>query len=250
VNLSEYQRLFMTLSFQEDVPDAAFDELGERARFQLYRHMIRTRLLGMAKVAFRGTLETVGDEAFEASHRRYLAARPPRTPLIRDVIADFGRFAREDRALLSTAPTFLPDLLSFEELKWRVAYREVAYARVGGAGVRELDFEGAPVLNPTLELLSLTFAVHELASGRCEAGPLVLLVYRPPDKDDVRWYAADALLAEVLTMAREQPREGLGALVRAAAARCGVALDQALLEQLATSVTTALERGVLLGSVG
>jgi hypothetical protein len=230
------------------------------ARFQLYRHMIRTRLLGMTKLAFAGTLGAVGEDSFEASYGRYLAARPPRTPLLRDAVAEFGSFARDDQALLSAGPPLVADLLRFEEVKWWVAYRAAAYARVGEAGVRELDFEGVPVLNPTLELLSLQYAVHELVAEGCveargaareqnQKRPLVLLVYRPPAKDDVRWYAADPLLADVLAQARVRPRASLAELVRDGASRCGLALDQTLLEQLASGVTAALERGVLLGSV-
>jgi hypothetical protein len=244
MSLAAYQRALLQLSFAAEPDAEAFDVLGDRERFQLYRHMIRTRLLGMTKLAFRATLEAIGEPAFEVAFSRFLAASAPRSPLIRDAVAAFGAFARADRELLAQAPAHTPDLLSFEETKWRLAYLQGATPRVGEAGVRELDFEGAPVLNPVLEILELGYTVHEPAPRPLD---LSLLVYRPAHVDEVRWYPPDPLFAEVLRSARTS-RRALAELVRQAAASQQRETDEALLEQLATSVTLALERGVLIGS--
>lgn len=247
MNLAEYQRTLLRLSFAREVDDAEFAGFGHGARFVMYRQMVRSRLLGMAKQAFRKSHEVVGD-AFDASFARYLAAQPPRSPLIREVIADFGPFARGDRELLAVAPVFTSDLLRFEEAKWRVAY----YRWELPAGeLRAFDFAGIPVLNPALECLELEHRVHELEGMSCRAEPLRLLVYRPPTSDDLRWYPPDALFAEIVVSALRAGAAGeqtLADRVRSAAQALGKPLDEALLEQLATGVTLALERGVLLGS--
>jgi hypothetical protein len=245
MNLADYQRTLVRLSFAREASEADFAEFADRARFVMYRQMIRSRLLGMARQAFQATMEVVGNQAFELAFERYLAASPPRSPLIRDAIADFGPFASQDSQLLSEAPAFAADLVRFEEAKWRVAYRK----RVLGEGApREFDFSGVPVFNAALEQLSLAHRVHELEGGCCRAEPCQLLVYRPPQHDDLRWYVPDPLFSQVLSCARTQPATSLAELVRNASQLLGKALDEVLLEELASGVTLALQRGVLLGS--
>jgi hypothetical protein len=248
MNLAAYQRALLHLSFVEQAGEADFAAFGDRTRFYMYRQMIRSRLLGMAKQAFRATLEVVGSEAFEASFERYLGRRPPRSPLIREVIADFAPFVITDAALLERGPSCTADLVRFEEAKWRVAYRQ----RFPADELRDFDFAGVPALNPALELLSLQHRVHEWVEakrpGACAAEPCRLLVYRPPQHDDLRWYVPDPLTFRLLEEARTERDRPLSDLVRKAAQSLGRDLDEALLEELANGVTLALERGVLLGS--
>ena len=245
MNLAEYQRKFMELSFAEQIDEADFTSFGDPARFHLYRQMIRSRLLGMAKKAFASTLEMLGSRAFDAAFARYLAQRPPQSPYIRDVIGDFAPFARADAQLIGQGPAFNADLLCFEEAKWRVSYRA---RELPSDALRPFDFAAVPVLNPALEQLSLSHRVHELKEGSCRAQPCPLLVYRPPQHDDIRWYVPDALMARVLADARIQSAASFADLVRGAAAALEKAVDEALLEELASGVTLALQRGVLLGS--
>jgi len=139
------------------------------------------------------------------------------------------------------------DLLAFEHAKWCLAYQSGEQPAVGERGVRELDFAGVPVLNPVLARLSLGHAVHELEGGACQAKPTPLLVYRPPRADEARWYVCEPLFFALLQRCAEQPGP-LADKVREVAGELGRAIDEALLESLATSLTLALERGVLLGS--
>lgn len=249
MSLSDYQRGVLRVSLSPDPAQGELAQLGDPERFRLYRRMVRSRLRDMAGVAFRQSLAALGAPQFDACFDRYLALAPPRSPYIRDVVADFGPFARAQLAL-GAGPAYLDDLLHFEETKWRVAYAPARMPRPGEEGVRELDFEGCPVLNPTLRLLSLAHAVHELPEAPPAPGALQLLVYRPPARDDVRWYAAGRLLGTVLVRvmgADGQRRESLADLVRAAAAQLELALDQVLLDDLASALTLAISRGVLIG---
>jgi hypothetical protein len=246
VKLAEYQRAVIAGSFSAEGSPEGERALGNPERFRLYRHRIRTRLQGMAHVAFKQTLTLLGESAFGASFERYLAAEPPRSPLIRDVVARFAGFARNDAALHVDAPFWLDDLLSFEESKWRLAYQPCLRPKVGQDGVHELSFEGAPVLNPVLQLLSLRAPVHTLHENAALTNAATeLLIYRPDGSDEVRWYVTDALFAGIVR--RAASGESLASLVRAEAAQQRRVLDEALLESLASSVTLALQRGVLVG---
>lgn len=248
MDLASYQRAFMRMSFAAEPEAEDLACVGASEAALLYRHMIRTRLLGMAKVAFRVSCELLGESAFDACFARSLAANPPTSPLIREVIAEFAPFARGDAALLASGPAFLTDLLRFEEEKWRLAY---ALSPDGiRAPLAELDFVGAPVWNPLLSLLPLAHPVHTLSSGVgavLAAEPCDLFMYRPPTNDEVRWYKADPFFAALVRRSRAHPALSFGELIPGVAEARGVPVDHDLLESLATSLTLAVERGVLLG---
>jgi hypothetical protein len=271
MNLAEYQRRFIALSMAREATEQDFQEFGTPARFLMYRQMIRSRLLGMARLAFKGTRELLGPNAFDRTFECYLAERPPKSPLIRDVVADFGPFVLAAGPVRTAEPdrlspervALVSDLVRFEEAKWRVAYAKVPRLVVGEGELRELDFEGVPVLNPALVQLTLAHPVHELASADGQANgidsgspgsqarrsePFQLLVYRPPSSDDIRWYPCGPLLGAVFAGAQDGAALSLVELVRKAATSLGKELDAELLEELATGVTLALQRGVLLGS--
>lgn len=249
MELADYQRAFMRMSFALEPDERDLAALGGREAALLYRHMIRARLIGMAKVAYKGALAALDEGAFADSFARFLDQAPPHSPWIRDVIADFGPFARADARLASGAPSYLHDLLCFEEHKWRLAYLLAPAAERGA--LRELDFVGRPVWNPVFRCLTLEHPVHTLESARGELAPepCELFMYRPPGSDEVRWYKADAFFAALVRESHASAERSLGELVSALASARGVTVDQALLESLATSLTLAVERGVLLGVV-
>lgn len=230
MELEAYQRALLGLCFAPREPP-------ELPGFGLYRELVRSRFLGMARMAFRGTCALLGERAFVDSFAGYLAATPPTSPYIREVIAAFASYAELDRTLLAAAP-HARCLLRFEAAKWQVAN---ASATVDAA-VREVDFDGVLVLNPTLRALELEYLVAE--SDTPARDPHMLLVYRRPDHDDVRWYRASPVLAELLAQALGEPQP-LATLVQNIGAKHS--RDQELLEGLASALTVAVERGVVLG---
>ena len=249
MTLEEYQRAVLRLGL------ALANDGSELPGFLLYRQLIRARFVGMARIAFRRTWALLGEAACEASFARYLAEQSPRSPILRQVIGDFAEFAERDALLWVAAPSAARDLLRFEAAKWRIASADAQLDE--SLVVRELDFEGVLVLNPNLVVLALQHDVSEAESDNSatRAGgsarfyahdPHALLVYRRPGDDDVHWYRAPALLCELLDASRgaEQP---LGTLVQAAFLRRGASADEALLEELASALSVAVERGVLCG---
>ena len=244
MSLREYQRAVMRMAFAAEPAAADLAQLEDSAGYGLYRHMLRTRLLGMTKIAFKHSCAALDENELEAGFARYLAEQPPHSPLIRDAVADFGPFARADARLLAAGKPFLRDMLEFEELKWRLSYLAGTHPRIGEE-LRELDFDGRPVWNFSLRVLSLRHAVHASAEAP-EAQSIELLMYRPPAVDEVRWYVGDPFFVALFRRSQAHA-ETLAQLVQNVAAERAQAVDAALLEALATSLTLALQRGLLLG---
>jgi len=237
--------------------------------FELYREMVRARLLAMARVAFRRSFALLGEPTGSASFARYLAATPPRTPIIRELMGEFATHLVRDGLALAQAPAHAADLVRFEAAKWRVASASESPL---APALGEVDFEGELMLNDSLELLPLEYSVA--ATNEDEAGrhdPHTLLVYRRRGEDGVHWYRAPRLLAQLFAWVRSEPLPlPLAELVRRLVAERvaervvervaervverEVERDpppdeaQLLLEELASGLTVAVERGVVLGS--
>lgn len=239
MELEAYHQALLTLCF------APAPGEGMLPGFELYRDMVRARLLGMARVAFRRAFALTGDAAASASFARYLARTPPDSPLIREVIGGFAAHVESDRALLAGAPDEALDTFRFEAAKWRVAS---ALEQPLTSAPGEVEFDRVLVLNTTLTLLPLAHPVWEESdAARARRDPHTLLVYRRPGQDEVRWYRAPALLACMFELHLGAARP-LAELVQEAVAERRERVDEALLEQLASGLTTAVERGVVLGA--
>jgi hypothetical protein len=227
MELEAYHRSLLALCFG---PEGA-------SPLAIYREMVRSRLLTMAKVAYSGAFALAGDELI-ARFERYLDESPPRTPHIREYIGEFARVAEE------LAPP-LGSLVQFGAAKWRAAQAQEA----SEGSLREIDFEGELVLNGTLQVVEVPCSVVD-GEGRELAtptdGPQALLIYRRPAQDDVRWFVTSALLARLLRLAQQQ-RASLGALLPVALDQLSLYADEALLEGLVSALTVAVERQVVLG---
>jgi hypothetical protein len=220
--LAAYQSALVSLVFAED--DARPNVPG----FEIYREMIRARLFAMARVAFAQSYELTD---LDPCFARYLADRPPSSPLIREVIAGFGPYAEAE-----PGPPWLASMLRFETAKWTVA--SLPYPELSA---RELDFEGRLVVNPTLVRVELAYDV----SADNAADPHTLLVYRRPAEDGVLW----SRLPRVATLLGDQdPDAILSARVARFFARGGDTADEDGLSRLADELVLAVDRGIVLGT--
>ncbi|MDB4990800.1 MAG: hypothetical protein JWN04_5978 [Myxococcaceae bacterium] len=238
MKLHEYQRAVQKLSL-ELAPDRR-----ELPAFQLYREMIQSRFSSMARVAFRRSWALLGEHRCAQSFARYLATEGPSSPILREVIERYGAFAVRDRELLQGAPDAAADLLRFEATTWRISSDDAQLPP--SLSLREVDFEGVLVLNPTLTMLALEYDVSESALATMPRDPHTLLLYRRRAEDDVRWYRAPRVLSELLALEGGSERS-LAELVRSLFERSHPGSAEELLEELASALTVAVERGVVWG---
>jgi hypothetical protein len=237
MSLADYQRALRALAFDRNEP------VGDMAAFALYRTMIRGRLVDMARRAYPLTWRRVGAAACDASFARYLGCTPPASPFLREVIASFAEFGCADSTLAARAP-FAADLVRFEAAKWRTSDAPFSQA----VSLREVDFDGALALNPTLAILSLSHPVDRAADERTDmvrCAEYVLLVYRRQD-DDVHWYRATPLFGALLARA-QGGAHALGVLLATELAARRLAATETLLSALAGELAVAVERCVVLG---
>jgi hypothetical protein len=231
---------------------AAAPDAHELPAFGPYRELIRGRLFALAQKAYRRSWARLGARACDACFARYLAASPPTSPLVREVIAGFGLFAVAD-PLADGAP-FARDLLRFEAAKWTVS--DVPAPEL--PELAELDFVGEPVLNPTLRVLELAHVVDVADGETPTVVPHALLIYRrqvgargPASEpttadDDVRWYRVAPLFGALITWVQVVPHS-IGSLLPKLLREHGVTADEVFLGELAAALTVAVERGVVLG---
>lgn len=237
MKLADYQAAVLGLAFADEPPSVL------PGSFTLYREMMRDRLFAMAEVAYARSWAAHA-EACERSFARFLATEPPTSPHLRHVIGAFGAFAASDSALLASLPAHAADLLRFEACVWNVASAPRDPAAL--TGLRELDFEGALALEPTLTSLRLTHGVESPATERAAESALLLVYRRASDDATVHWYRASSPFAALLALVSEGPA-ALGTLVRRVLAPDGEDIDPEALSDLVADLTLALERGVVLG---
>lgn len=147
--------------------------LSARERLDIYARGYLLRLLECMRADFPALRGLVGEEVFDAFARAYIISRPPDSPSLYDLGADFPRFLEETRPKSSPPEAWLDRML---ELPPELARLERARAEVTRArGTEEDDpassvpptpteiFGGALTLQatPCLRLLELKFPLVE-----------------------------------------------------------------------------------------
>ncbi|MEZ4255320.1 MAG: putative DNA-binding domain-containing protein [Polyangiales bacterium] len=220
--------------------------LGEPDRWRMYRHMVRTRIEDMVGQGLKRTRDTLGDDAFHEWVGRWLAAAPPASRYIRDVVLEFGAFAAEAWVNDDAVPPPLRELARYETHRWRLVHGE-------SKGTPEphgpFAFEGVPVWNPDIELLSFAFPVQRTGVGVRSLAPreTELLLYRRRDNHNVGYVELTPVDATLVRTWRAD-RSPMTESTRTAAAGLGIAIDPTFVEHLGTFCATLLERTILLGS--
>ena len=149
-------------------PQAEADSLlrerpGGEPLLRIYRHAYTERLIGALRDNFGCLPQVMGDEAFDALARAYVAAHPSRHPSIRwfgDSLADFMR-ARGD-----LVPH--PALIDLARMEWslRSAFDAADATPLTAAALASIATEQWPSLvfeaRPGVQLLTMQWAVEPL----------------------------------------------------------------------------------------
>jgi hypothetical protein len=154
---------------------AGNERLRPAEQVDIYRHQFWLRHRESLLEDYPALRHIVGDDAFDAFVKAYLAAHPPRTPSLRDLGADIVRFA--ERYPFDAALRELPlDAIRYE-LAFVDAFDGPDPAPLDGAAIAAVPAdawnEAVILLNPCVARLSLHHPVHRLryALKAAEAPP-------------------------------------------------------------------------------
>jgi len=155
--------------------------LAPQERLAIYARMYWSRILDVLRQDFSRTAELLGEDAFTAAARAYVAARPSRHPSIAHVGEAFGDFL----SLEATLPACASDLA---RLEWA---RVAAFDEADASPLRLDDLAVLPAEEwadlrltavPSFALLALDWPVHLAlepgASAPAASAPTVLRIWR------------------------------------------------------------------------
>ncbi len=244
LTLPDWQHAVARVALQPAPSPADLDALGAPARWRIYRHLVRARLLDMLKAGLPRTHEAVGPRRFSIWFARWLAAAPPRTRYLRDVVLEASAhwLPRWEAAEAPLVPPWVPDLCRFEAAVWRSRWAEDPTEPPS-----PFTFDGAPRLHPASDLLRLRYPVYRRPTP--EAGyteePAEVLLARHPVSLRVRYHVLPPLEAAIVRAWRSAPEQPAIEGARRAAEQAGVRIDERFAERLGALVSRLVEAGAL-----
>ena len=170
------------------VPEGLTAWTGNRPtrRFGVYRNNVRVGLTGALAARFPATEAIVGQDFFAAMASAFVAAHPPRSPLLLAYGDDFAEFVEGFEPAAGLA--YLPDVIRLE------AARSFAYHAADAAPLTAADLAAVPPErladlvfqpHPSLSILRSLYPVVTLWAMNASALPLA------PIRD---WVGEDALI--------------------------------------------------------
>ncbi len=147
-----YQQTLARICLAVDVPAVDVEALGgDPARWRLYRQMVRSRLERAASDGLPRTATALNERgAFADVFAEFLAAHPPASRYIRDIILELDDYIQAHHP-----DAFVRDLSSYERHKWAV--RDMPGHVPTDAG--DFDFDAVPVMNPVALDFTVSHAV-------------------------------------------------------------------------------------------
>ena len=242
--LIDLQRRVVATCFGPEPSAEQLAALGDVRVWGLYRRMIRNRIRGELKAAFRRTYGALGREGFERMLDAYLQEAPPRTRFFYALPNEVAQLMVPRLRADASVPPFVADLLAYEAALRCVADLPDRAVAVTG----DFAFDKRPVLAPALRLLALEHAVHKADSdgGGYERVATQLCVYRRAvDKKARVWSLNPVMFALMQRFAAQQ--EPVQVSIQQVTAERGIALDATFVDRLCTVLADFIERGVILG---
>jgi Putative DNA-binding domain len=244
---AELQQSFAAavLGLPAELPIRAATAARAESGLAVYRNNVMSGLIKVVAARFPVVRRLVGEESFLESIRRFIAAEPPRSPLLLDYGDGFPQFLRR-----LGADACIADIADLEVARGK------AYHAADAASLPPRAFAAIPPerlvglrlsLHPSVSLLQSRFPVVSLWHANQEAGNEALPQWRP----EAALIARPALEVEVWNL----PPGGfefLTALRRGAtmAEAAEAAMDAAPDFDLAVNLSVLIQANIVTGFVG
>lgn len=234
----------------EHPDEEAMARIGVK-RLLVYRTMVRGGLISVTRNFVPRTVARLGEDGFARAVGRWLHESPPTSRYLRDVPAEFVRWATERWPDDDTVAPYLVDLARLEIIENEI---DAAPDPAPPADMQtELVLDRPLVWNGALALARFEHAVHTLPSATADKivpaeESTRLLVYRD-NAHAVRTLKLSALAYEVLQRLIEHGATVAVAIPQGAVAS-GEAVNDEVLGRLSALLADLAERGVLRGCAG
>lgn len=219
------------------------------SRMAVYEALVFNNLKGFIDTAFPITRNILTEAEWLRTLRRFAAGHHCRSPLFRDIAAEFlGWF-------IPMAETLFPDrpwLAEFMHYEWIELAAEVA-EDPPGPDVIDPDgdlMDGCPALHPSVHVGCYRYPTHRVSPQRLprehERGSYCYLVMRAPD-DRIRFHSVNPAVGWLIERIAQQDGNGEG-VIRALAQHLGVTVTATFLEQGQSMLSDLRRQGALIGT--
>lgn len=244
MTLDSLQRSLARACLDAELPDDAARELGGApSGWALYREMVRRRFIDTIGESLPRAREALGPDGLAHAVGRWLDRAPPTTRFVRELCLQFSQHLCDDPSCLpANAPPWTLDLVRYEAAVMEAVIAEDPLPR---SDLVALDMELPVALSTTQRFLRLSWSVH-LPAATAERA-CAIAVYRGAN-DAVEALEFTPVAGDIVEALRS-PVRTLGAAIRDAIERHGVAVDARFNASLAGLLGDLIERGLILGSV-
>lgn len=248
MTLHALEKQIQELCLGREADPAILDGLGNPEIFTEYRRMVRRRLLGELRIAFKRTLAAVGPQFFEQAFEHFMASSPPASRFFHRLPVEF---CEKVLPLFNAPPTDVPAYAA-DLLRYEAAWREVAnlpdtLGPEQQTQLLEFDFDH-PVALQAHRLLRLEHPVQEADPGPdgYPSKATFVVLYRPSPQERVRHFRIDPTTFDLLRLVSRQQLTMSAAVQRIASQR-QFQVDSTYLEGLCTVLASFIEQGLILG---
>lgn len=218
----------------------------EDRRLGVYRELVFNNLDGLLAGNFPVIRRTLGDAAWQALLRRFLASHRSGTPL-------FTRLGLEFVAFLEAAPDpQRPWLAELAHYEWAELGLQLSDATCPPCDPRGDLLDGVPVLSPLAWPLAYRWPVHRIGPGvqPGESPPEpTLVLLRREDDGRIRFSLLSPLLFRLLELVKADTGASGLALLRQLAEEAGQPDFENFLREAAPMLQRLRDEGVLAGTL-
>ena len=153
--LRSYEQRIVQACFARDISESLLHSLGNPHLWKMYRRLVRYRFQELCLDIFSRTSHALGKEQFQEYFDMWLDINPPKTRFFWELPLVF--FDSIFHEVQKREELRIQDLWTYEKIRWKVRHISRQTRKVV-----DISFDLPIVLNPTVRLVNLDYAVDEI----------------------------------------------------------------------------------------
>lgn len=244
MNLDDYQRTFARICLARKADPADVAAIGgDLDRWLMYRRMVRKRLRRVTGEGLPRTSAVLGDD-YRPLYTEFLAERGVESRYMRDAIPEFCEFLFGRASSLGRR---VEDIARYEHARWMVRDApDFAFPKLV-----DFDFDKRPAVNPAHRLIRVRhpvwnrerFEASEFLGRERDVAVIRTTAFKVVSVTLPDWFTSIVKLADDEGMTVTEA-------AHAHAKRSDISLDAKFIERLCDVTAHAIEKELVLGSIG